>query len=85
VLGVPIDGLDEAAAVEGVEVYHAGTAIDADGRVVTAGGRVLGVTGVGSDVAEARERAYEACRAISFPGMQLRSDIGGVGVPASRA
>lgn len=75
-LGTPIDGLDEAARVEGVTVYHAGTARDREGRIVTAGGRVLGVTGVGQDLAQARERAYAACKCIRFPGMQMRTDIG---------
>ena len=73
--GDVISGLDAAAALEGVEVTHAGTALDADGRVVTAGGRVLGVTGFGPDVGQARDRAYEAARMISFDGMQMREDI----------
>jgi phosphoribosylamine--glycine ligase len=55
-------------------VFHAGTA-EADGRVVTAGGRVLAVTGWGSSLADARERAYEAASAISFEGMTRRDDI----------
>ncbi|MBL7650172.1 MAG: phosphoribosylamine--glycine ligase, partial [Candidatus Hydrogenedentes bacterium] len=74
--GLPIAGLDRAGAVPGVTVYHAGTARDREGRVVTAGGRVLGVTGVGSSAAEARARAYEACGLIQFEGMQYRRDIG---------
>jgi phosphoribosylamine--glycine ligase len=69
-----IEGLDRAAALEGVEVTHAGTALR-DGQAVTAGGRVLNVTGLGPDPAAARERAYHAARMISFDGMQMRTDI----------
>jgi phosphoribosylamine--glycine ligase len=72
--GKPIDGLETASKVEGVRVFHAGTEIR-DGRVVTAGGRVLSVTGRGSTTAEARSRAYEAAAHISFEGMRYRSDI----------
>ena len=54
---------------------HAGTAFDAAGRVVTAGGRVLGVTGLGLDAASAREAAYAAADMIEFEGKQLRRDI----------
>ena len=73
--GDVIEGVAEAAALEGVEVTHAGTARDADGRLVTAGGRVLGVTGFGPDAAGARRRAYDAARRIHFAGMQMREDI----------
>ena len=55
-------------------VFHAGTATR-DGEVVTAGGRVLGVTGVGSTLEQARTSAYQAVGAISFEGMQYRNDI----------
>ena len=72
--GDVISGLDRAAALEGVEVTHAGTARDGE-DVVTAGGRVLNVTALGSGAAEARERAYEAAGLISFDGMQMRTDI----------
>jgi phosphoribosylamine---glycine ligase len=72
--GDVISGLDRAAAVEGVEIYHAGTA-ERDGETVTAGGRVLGVTGLGPTAAEARRRAYEAAELIDFDGRQLRTDI----------
>jgi phosphoribosylamine--glycine ligase len=72
--GDVISGLEAAAALEGVEVTHAGTAC-ADGDVVTAGGRVLNLTGLGTGPDEARERAYAAAGLISFDGMQLRSDI----------
>jgi phosphoribosylamine--glycine ligase len=70
--GDVISGLEEAAAI--AEVLHAGTA-ERDGEVVTAGGRVLNVTGLGPTPAAARERAYDAARRISFNGMQMRSDI----------
>ena len=72
--GDVISGLDEAAALDDVEVMHAGTALE-NGEVVTAGGRVLNVTALGDDAAAARDRAYEAARLISFDGMQMRSDI----------
>jgi phosphoribosylamine---glycine ligase len=70
--GDVISGLD--AAAETAEVLHAGTA-QRDGEFVTAGGRVLNVTGLGPSPADARERAYDAARQISFDGMQMRSDI----------
>jgi phosphoribosylamine--glycine ligase len=70
--GDVIEGL--AAAAELAEVTHAGTA-ERDGEIVTAGGRVLNVTGLGPDPAAARERAYDAAGRISFEGMQIRSDI----------
>jgi phosphoribosylamine--glycine ligase len=71
--GDAISGLDEAEAL-GAEVLHAGTA-ERDGRIVTAGGRVLNVTGMGATPSEARERAYAAAGRIDFDGRQLRSDI----------
>jgi phosphoribosylamine--glycine ligase len=70
--GDVIHGLAEAAEV--AEVTHAGT-VARDGEIVTAGGRVLNVTGLGPDPAAARERAYDAAGKISFDGMQLRRDI----------
>ncbi|MEK6251345.1 MAG: phosphoribosylamine--glycine ligase [Actinomycetota bacterium] len=70
--GDAISGLDEAAAI--AEVIHAGTA-QRDGEIVTAGGRVLNVTGLRPTPADARKRAYDAARRISFDGMQMRSDI----------
>jgi phosphoribosylamine--glycine ligase len=72
--GVEILGLPEAAAVESVTVFHAGTA-ERDGRVVTAGGRVLAVSALGPTLGDARTRAYEACGRLSFDGMQYRRDI----------
>ena len=73
--GLPIAGLEAAAAIDDLTVFHAGTA-GKDGHVVTAGGRVLGVTGLGSTVAEAIETAYKGVKAISWPKVQYRSDIG---------
>jgi phosphoribosylamine--glycine ligase len=69
-----IAGLREASGVDGVKVFHAGTALS-DSRVVTAGGRVLTVTGLGVTFAEARARAYQGVAAIAFDGEQHRSDI----------
>ncbi len=73
--GIPITGLDEAARQENTFVFHAGTA-DRGGQVVTNGGRVLGVTALGHDVAEAITRAYHAMGKIRFEGMHYRKDIG---------
>jgi phosphoribosylamine--glycine ligase len=71
--GDVIAGLEAAAELG--EVTHAGTARRADGELVTAGGRVLNVTGLGPTAAAARDRAYDAARRISFEGMQARRDI----------
>jgi phosphoribosylamine---glycine ligase len=57
-------------------LFHAGTARDDQGRLVTAGGRVLGVTALGDSVTAAAERAYQAAAEIHFEGCQMRSDIG---------
>jgi phosphoribosylamine---glycine ligase len=73
--GDPITGVDVAEAMDGVEVIHAGTAYDADGQLVTAGGRVLAVTATGADLSQARERAYAGVAAIEIPGAQFRTDI----------
>lgn len=72
--GDEITGIEAANAIEGVDVIHAGTA-QVDGRLVTAGGRVLSVTATGADLNQARERAYAGVAAISFEGAQHRSDI----------
>jgi phosphoribosylamine--glycine ligase len=72
--GDVIEGLDRAETVSGVRVFHAGTRLDGN-RVVTSGGRVLGVAARAGSLAVARDRAYEAVRAIRFDGMQHRSDI----------
>ena len=74
-VGDPISGLDDAGALPGVNVFHAGTA-RRDGGLVTAGGRVLGVQALGPDIRSAVARAYEAVDRIRFDGMQWRSDIG---------
>ena len=71
--GSPIDGVHEAEA-SGALVFHAGTALRGD-RLVTNGGRILAVTGVGETVADARDRAYAACELISFDGARYRRDI----------
>ncbi|WP_157041661.1 phosphoribosylamine--glycine ligase [Nitriliruptor alkaliphilus] len=73
--GIEIAGVDEAAGAPGVTIFHAGTSRGADGQLVTAGGRVLNVTARGSDVAEARVRAYAAADRISWDGRQRRGDI----------
>jgi len=73
--GCAIAGIDEAERLPGVTVYHGGTA-RCDGRLVTAGGRVLTAVGRGAEFAEAITRAYGAVRHISFEGMQYRRDIG---------
>jgi phosphoribosylamine--glycine ligase len=74
--GKPISGLEEALAMDGVMVFHAGTR-DSNGAIVTNGGRVLGVTATGKDLAAARSLAYSAAARISFEGLQKRNDIGG--------
>jgi phosphoribosylamine---glycine ligase len=71
---VPIHGVDDLAGVDDVEVFHAGTRLD-DGQLVTAGGRVLAVTALAGEVADARRRAYEAADLITFEGLHRRSDI----------
>jgi len=72
--GEIIHGLEKAARVPGVKIFHAGTARDGD-NIVTAGGRVLGVTALGTTLAEARDRAYQAVSKIQFDGAQFRRDI----------
>lgn len=73
--GKAIQGLEEAAKVEGVVIFHAGTA-RRGAHLLTDGGRVLGVTGRGRDVREAITRTYEAVRRISWEGVHFRTDIG---------
>ncbi len=73
--GDVIDGTEALDGEPDVHVLQAGTARDAAGNLVTAGGRVLAVTAVGADLAAARSRAYDGVRAISFPGAQWRTDI----------
>jgi len=73
--GFPILGLDEAAKVPNTKVFHAGTAINASGEIVSNGGRVLGVTGLGVTVAEAKLAAYSAVKCIRWEGAWCRTDI----------
>ncbi|MFC1511952.1 phosphoribosylamine--glycine ligase [Candidatus Latescibacterota bacterium] len=73
--GKVITGLEEAAGIEGVQVFHAGTK-RIDGSIISAGGRVLGITGIGADFAEARRRAYDAVGVIQFENSFYRKDIG---------
>ena len=74
--GYPIHGLEKFKEKEGYYVFHAGTAFDGDGRIVTNGGRVLGVTATGSDLKEARANAYKATEWIDFDNKYMRHDIG---------
>ncbi|MGC9258824.1 MAG: phosphoribosylamine--glycine ligase [Phycisphaerae bacterium] len=76
VRGVPITGIEAAAALPDVQVFHAGTAMK-DNQLVTSGGRVLGVCALGDNLSDARKKAYGAAAEIHFPGMQYRPDIGG--------
>jgi len=73
--GKPIRGLEDAAKLPNVKVFHAGTALK-DGQIVTNGGRVLGVTALGRDLKAARAAAYAAVEKICFEGVQFRRDIG---------
>ena len=73
--GLPISGIGEAEQMEDVSVYHAGTKME-DGKLLTAGGRVLGVTALANDLAGAMEKAYEAAGKIHFDNMHYRRDIG---------
>jgi phosphoribosylamine--glycine ligase len=73
--GSVIEGLDAAAAVEGVEIFHAGTKLDG-GRIVANGGRVLNVSALGRTVGEAQARAYAAVDRIRWPEGFCRRDIG---------
>ncbi len=73
--GHPIRGLEEAARLSDVKVFHAGTKLDAQGRVVTAGGRVLNVTALGESIAMAKRNAYEGVKCIRWQGAWCRKDI----------
>ena len=72
--GKEITGIEDADAIDGVKVFHAGTKMDGD-KLVTNGGRVLGVTAVGNDIADAQKKAYEAVDKIKFKGAYCRRDI----------
>lgn len=74
--GKVILGVTEAEELDDVIVFHAGTALNMDGELVTSGGRVLNVVGLGNSFEEAQEKAYEACDLINFEGKQYRTDIG---------
>ncbi len=74
--GIPIHAINEAEKLDGVIVYHAGTAVDVDGQLVTNGGRVLNVTALGKDFQAARNLAYTAVGLIEFEGKFFRNDIG---------
>lgn len=74
--GKVILGVEDAQNLDEVIVFHAGTALNPDGELITAGGRVLNMVALGDTFEEARNRAYEACELIKFEGVQYRSDIG---------
>ncbi|MBR0104790.1 MAG: phosphoribosylamine--glycine ligase, partial [Firmicutes bacterium] len=73
--GYEITGLEKLAGRDDIVVFHAGTA-EKDGKIVTNGGRVLGVTGIGKDMTEAIEKAYEGVKLIDFKDKHFRTDIG---------
>ena len=77
--GIPIQGLEKAQELENVHIFHAGTKND-NGTIVTSGGRVLGVTAIGSNLSAALNTAYEAVDCIRFEGQQYRKDIGQKGL-----
>jgi phosphoribosylamine--glycine ligase len=81
--GGVIEGLEEAAAVEGVEIFHAGTKAEG-GRILANGGRVLNVSAIGKTVGEAQARAYQAISRIRWPDGFYRHDIGGRAVERER-
>jgi len=81
--GKPITGIEQAQALDDVVVFHAGTAMQGD-RLVTAGGRVLGVTALGTTLADAKARAYQAVDTIHFDGAYARRDIADKALKAAR-
>jgi phosphoribosylamine--glycine ligase len=81
--GDEISGLEDAAKIGELVVFHAGTAVK-KGKTVTAGGRVLGVTALGATVKEAIDRAYRGVAAITWKGVHYRRDIGGKALKRSR-
>jgi phosphoribosylamine--glycine ligase len=81
--GTRIDGLDEAAAIEGVEIFHAGT-VARDGAIFANGGRVLNICATGKTVSEAQARAYQAIDLIRWPDGFCRRDIAWQAVEAER-
>ena len=74
--GFPISGFENFEGKDDYYCFHAGTAFDKDGRIVTNGGRVLGITATGKDLKEARAKAYEATEWITFENKYMRHDIG---------
>jgi phosphoribosylamine--glycine ligase len=80
--GMEITGLDQAEEVSGVTVYQAGTAIK-DGKIVSSGGRVLGVTALGPDLSAAKAKAYQGVEFVNFDNMYYRRDIGDKGLKRS--
>ncbi|PIE69135.1 MAG: phosphoribosylamine--glycine ligase [Deltaproteobacteria bacterium] len=80
--GMEINGIEDADAIPGVKVFQAGTRLE-NGKALTNGGRVLGVTALGKDLAEAKARAYEAVKKIRFDGISFRKDIGDKGLSRS--
>ena len=74
--GLPIEGLEQVAHLSDVVAFQAGTKFNDEGQIVTAGGRVLGVTALGDDFTQARARAYAAVKNLSFDHMHYRTDIG---------
>jgi phosphoribosylamine--glycine ligase len=82
--GTRIEGLDEAAKVEGVEIFHAGT-ISEDGNILSNGGRVLNVCAMGNSISEAQQRAYAAVDRIQWPDGFCRRDIGWQAVEKEQA
>ncbi len=74
--GIPIHGIDDVEQGPDLQVFHAGTARDENGQLVTAGGRVLAITALGEDLADARRKAYAAADKIQFEGKTFRQDIG---------
>jgi phosphoribosylamine--glycine ligase len=81
--GGVIRGIDDANAIDGVDVYHARTAVEGDALVTSGGGRVLAVTGRGATLRQARERAYAGVAAIELPGAYFRTDIAAAAVEES--
>ncbi|MDO9082602.1 MAG: phosphoribosylglycinamide synthetase C domain-containing protein, partial [Humidesulfovibrio sp.] len=81
--GMEIHGLAAADAIPGVKVFQAGTKVQ-DGKTVTSGGRVLGVTALGATLSEAKARAYEAVARVHFDGCFFRRDIGDKGIARSK-
>jgi phosphoribosylamine--glycine ligase len=77
--GMEISGIEDAEAIPGVKVFQAGTRLE-NGKTLCNGGRVLGVTALGKDLAEAKDKAYQAVNKIAFDGKYFRGDIGDKGL-----